>query len=231
MDAVIFDFDGVIIDSEPLHLAAYRAVLAPLGVQLDEQDYCARYLGLNDRDCFEAVFADRGRAVPDLGPLIASKAILVRQGLAHVAAMPGACELIRQLAAASVPVGICSGALRDEILLPLRALGIASCIADIVSTEDVRRGKPDPEGYALSLLRLGRNVGRPLTPSRVVVVEDAPPGIAAAAAIGMPVLAVTNSYGAAALGAAQRIVASLADITLADLDVWLHGRRREEHRP
>lgn len=221
MDAVIFDFDGVVIDSEPLHLAAYRAVLAPLGIELSEGDYYARYLGLDDRDCFAAIFAVRGHGTAkmdsQIDALIAQKTQLVCQALRGVSAMPGACELIRQ-AAAVVPVGICSGGLRDEILQAVAALGIGSCIADIVSAEDVRHGKPDPQGYALSLDHLARHARRPLQPSRVIVVEDAPPGIAAARALGLCVLAVTNSYSASHLASAQHIVPTLRDVTLADLD-------------
>ncbi len=223
MDALVFDFDGVIVNSEPIHLQAYQQVLGPLGIELGEQEYYRRYLGFSDRDCFAALFADRGRgraADAEIDALIAAKTQhILRTFATTVQPLPGARELIHAAAAAAVPVAICSGGLRDEIEQAASTIGVASCIGQIVAAEDVRRGKPDPEGYRLTLERLSLAAGRPMQAERCVVVEDAPPGIEAAKAVGYRVLAVTNSYGRDALRAADRIVSTLDDVTLADLEV------------
>jgi beta-phosphoglucomutase len=229
MDALIFDFDGVVVDSEPIHFAGFRRVLRTAGIELTEEDYYSLYLGYDDHDCFEAVGRNTGVELTDrrIAELTAAKTQWVKQALAEtIQPLPGAVELIRAAAAAGVPLAICSGALREEIELASRTVGIDTCIATIVAAEDVARGKPDPEGYLLACRQLGRTPpedGSPpaCRPERCVVVEDSPAGIEAGKGAGMAVLAVTNSYPADQLAAADRIVASLADVSLAALEELL----------
>jgi len=224
VDALIFDFDGVVVDSEPVHLACFQRVLATIGVALTREDYYEKYLGFDDHDCFAAAARAAGADVTEerIAELTAAKTDLVRRAFAEsVQPMPGAVELIRSAAAAGVPVGVCSGALREEIVQAARAVGVLEHFATIVSAEDVPRGKPDPAGYRLALDRLARAAGRPLRAGRCVVVEDAPAGIDAARGAGMRVLAVTSSYPAEALQAAERVVDSLADVKLPELDELL----------
>jgi len=220
LDALIFDFDGVVVDSEPVHFAAFGQVLRERGLDLAREDYYSRYLGFDDHDCFRAVGADRGRPFGEdqIARMIAEKTRLVQQAFARsIQPLSGAVELIRSAAGTRLPVGVCSGALREEIVLASRTVGVLDCFAAIVSAQEAPAGKPDPSGYRLTLQLLSQKAGRVLLPARTVVVEDAPAGIAAARAAGMKVLAVTNSYPPAELERADRVVSSLAQVTLADL--------------
>lgn len=214
------DFDGVVVDSEPVHLACFQRVLSEEGMVLTAEDYYAKYLGYDDRDCFLAVARDQGRPLKrPLEALIAAKTALVQQALSEsIQPLPGAVELIRSARAAGVPVAVCSGALRKEIELASAAVEVLDCFTVIVSAEDVSAGKPDPQGFRLVLERLAAACGRPIRPQCSVAVEDSPAGIAAARAAGMKVLAVTNSYPPQRLQDAQRVVASLTEVNLADLD-------------
>ena len=224
-EAILFDFDGVIVDSEPIHLAGLQQVLSPLGVELSRENYYARYLGLNDRDCLEAVARHTGiaLAVDATERLIAAKTRFVQSVFAReVRALPGAVEFIRDAHARGIPLAICSGALRDEIRLAAGTIGVLDYFQVIVPAEDVICGKPDPAGYRLALERLSACHGRPLDARRTLVVEDAPAGVEAALASGMRVLAVATSFDAGLLGRAHRVVHSLADVSIERLteEVW-----------
>ena len=217
LDALIFDFDGVVVDNEPVHLRCFQEALRPLGVELTRTDYYGRYLGYDDHDCFAAVLRDQGRDHTEalLAELTRRKTQVIKQAYAEsVQPQPGAVELIRSAAAAGLPLAVCSGALREEIDLAARTIGVADCFTIIVSADDVAHGKPDPEGYRLALKRLAGACGRKLAAANCVVVEDAPAGIQAAKEAGMNVLAVTTSYAADQLAAADRVVNSLADVSL-----------------
>lgn len=220
MDALIFDFDGVIVDSEPIHLMGFQRVLAEAGVDMTEADYYGRYLGFDDHDCFEAVSRDKGAGftADRIRRMTAAKTAIVKEALGRSAqALPGAVALIRAAAEAGVPLAICSGALRDEIALASAAVGVGEAFEVVIAAEDVDRGKPDPQGYRRAVEALCERLARPIAPPRCVVVEDSPAGISAAKAAGTAVLGVTTSYPAAALAEADRITASLADVTLASL--------------
>ena len=223
MDALIFDFDGVIVDSEPIHLMGFQHVLAQAGVEITEAEYYERYLGYDDHDCFEAVSRDKGAdfSPEQVARMTAAKTVIVKRALGEsVQALPGAVALISAAGDAGVPLAICSGALRDEIVLALGRIGAAEMFRVIIAADDVERGKPDPEGYRLAVEALRKLHARPIDPARCVIVEDSPAGIAAGKAVGAAVLAVANSYDPGDLAEADRIVDSLADVTvelLADL--------------
>jgi len=221
IDAVIFDFDGVVVDSEPVHLACFRAVLARRGIPLTDEDYYGRYIGFDDHDCFAAVLRDSGRDADEalIAAMTAEKTAAVQAAFAEsIEPLPGALALMRAARAAGAAVGVCSGALRAEIELAARTVGALDLIDVLVAARDVARGKPDPEGYLLTMRRLGEKGGRPIDPAATWVIEDAPAGIDAAKAAGCRVLAVTNSYAPDALAAADRVADRLDDVTLADLD-------------
>ncbi|MHC4563285.1 MAG: HAD family hydrolase [Planctomycetota bacterium] len=220
MDAVISDFDGVIADSEPIHLVCFQQVLAERGVVLTSEDYYGKYLGVDDHDCLAAAGADHGRNFSELelSTMTAAKTLLVQQAMRErIAALPGVVDLVGALSEAGVPLAVCSGALLDEIELASTTIGVRDAFKLIVSADDVQHGKPDPEGYQLAMARLGEATGKALDPAKCVVLEDSPAGIEAAKAAGMKVLAVTTSYPAGALQAADRIVASLEKVTPDDL--------------
>ena len=211
--ALIFDFDGVIADDEPLHLAAFQRALASDGITITRDQYYARYLGFDDRSAIMEAFRDAG-ATPSAAQLRTVLAAKAEQFLALVRAgapiFPGVPAFVRG-AAARVPLAIASGALRHEIELILAQAGLADCFAAIVSAEDVREGKPSPEGFLLALERL-RARRTDLTPERCLVIEDSQPGLEAARRAGMRCLAVTSSYPAAALGGADLVVGTLEDV-------------------
>lgn len=227
MDCLIFDFDGVIVDSEPVHLVGFQQVLAGAGISLTSQEYYQRYLGYDDHDCFAAVLRDRGRPVsePQIRQMTADKTVLVQRAFSQsIQPMPGARELIRAAAQRKIPMAVCSGALRAEIRMAAQAVGVLDSFDVIVSAEDVRAGKPDPQGYLLAFERLQQLAGRRLSAGRSVVIEDSPAGIEAARLAGMAVLAVAGSYPPSQLRRADRVVASLAEADPDLLESLVAGR-------
>ena len=210
--ALIFDFDGVIADDEPLHLAAFQHALAAEGIALTREAYYARYLGLDDHDAVLEALREAGQGAPPerVRAVMAAKADrfldLVRGGAPVFPGVPG---FVRD-AAARVPLAIASGALRREIELILAHSGLGECFALIVSAEDVRAGKPSPEGFlrALEGLRMHR---LNLAAAECLVIEDSQPGVEGARRAGMRCLAVTNSHPAEALEGADLIVGSLEE--------------------
>jgi beta-phosphoglucomutase len=216
LKAIIFDFNGVIVDDEPLHLELFRRVLGEEGIALTDEDYHAKYLGYDDRGCFTAAFADAGK--PELATdsafiaeLIERKAGYYRQAIEESFLLfPGAVELVQTLAA-KFPLAIASGALREEIEIVLRRGGIRECFQHVIASEDVTACKPDPEGYVLALAALNASRDETIQPNECLVIEDSIAGIEAAKQAGMWCLAVTNSYDASQLSNADWIVTSLAD--------------------
>lgn len=224
--AVIFDFNGVLIDDESVHCALFQEVLAQEGVTITERDYHDRYMGYDDRGCFEAALKDAGQQAdrPRLDDLIARKARryveVAELGLRY---FPAAAETLRAISA-RWPVAINSGALRPEIEYALRRLECRDCVAAIISAEDTDRCKPDPEGYRLAFeaLRTDGEAGQnghaapaPLAPSACLVIEDTLAGIMSAKGAGMQVVGVSTTYDADQLrqAGADDVVEALADFT------------------
>jgi beta-phosphoglucomutase len=213
-DALIFDFDGIIVNTEPLHCEAFQRVLRPLGLGFSWHDYEKDYMGSDDRDAFRDYFASVGRKVEgeELAAFIAKKAAFFIE-LAHGAdPFPGVVELIRS-ASKEIKVGLCSGALRSDIEPVAKRLGIRDCFSTIVTADDVSRSKPDPASYRLAVERLG------VRADRAIAIEDTPAGIASAKGAGLRVLAVTNSHGAEHLDGADAAVESLDGLALRDVAV------------
>lgn len=224
--AIIFDFDGVIADTEPLHFAALRQVLAGIDISLTEQEYYTDYLGFDDRGCFLAALqSHRQQPSPALlGELMGRKAQAYLSAVReHLAIFPGVRELVHD-AAARYPLAIASGALRNEIELILEEAGLRKAFLHITSAEDVTRGKPAPEPFLHAMSALNRQPSQSaLTPDDCLVIEDSLPGIRAARAAGMKVLAVANTHTVQDLGEADAITHSLADTSLSDLRSRLWG--------
>jgi beta-phosphoglucomutase len=217
-EAVIFDFDGVIADTEPLHCDAFQRVLAPLGIRFTWEEYVETYMGFDDRDAFREAFRANGQRPDDrrLAELVDAKS-RVFQGILRegVTAYPGVVATVESLHACGVPLAICSGALRSDIDPILARLGIAHCFLHVVTADDVRRGKPDPEGYLLSYRRLSASrPGWVSSPALCLAVEDTPAGVEAAKRAGLAVLGITNSYPAAGLVEADYIADTLVDVRL-----------------
>ncbi len=218
--AVIFDFDGVITDSEILHFRAFNTVLASHGFELSKHEYYKDYLGLSDKDCFKALIGEGRLPVQEshIPALIQQKTQLFEK-LARTEGkiIEGVREFLALLTKSQVPIAICSGALRPEIELILEEAGLRDGFDVNDSAEEVHRGKPDPEGFLLALQKLNEVWPDPIAPECCIVVEDSHWGLQAARAAGMHTIAVTNTYDAAQLKQADKVVHRLDDLTLGDL--------------
>lgn len=211
--ATLFDYNGVLADDEIVHLEAFRDALGPLGISVSQQEYVERYLGFDDRGAFRAILSDHGRtpSEQEIAELIVQKKPLYFARAARsLPTFAGAAELVRRRAACG-PVGVVSGALRDEILLGLEQLGVAALVQHVVSAEDTRECKPDPEGYVLGIEQLSAELG-PAKARQALVIEDSIAGVEAAKAAGLVCAAVTHSYGQAELERAG------ADVVVQSLD-------------
>jgi HAD superfamily hydrolase (TIGR01509 family) len=209
MVSTLFDFDGVLVDTEPLHLAAFRAVLAARGVTITDEAYAAKYLGFDDAGAFRAMLRDAGREPTEqlVAQLIEEKnPAFMALAARELRVFPGAVDLVRRRAASGT-IGIVSGALEREIRFCLEKMGVAGAVRFIVSAERTRAGKPDPEGYLLALDELAR-AG---TSTKAVVVEDSISGIEAAKRAGLRCVAVASSY------AKEELVRAGADAVVTDL--------------
>lgn len=224
MRAIIFDFDGVIADTEPLHYAGLRRTLEDIGITLTESDYYANYLGFDDRGCVLAALQANGRPITQehVHDLMKKKAVAYLDSIKdHLVIFPGVCEFVRT-AGARYPLAIASGALRQEIELILEQAGIRNAFLHITSAEDVSRGKPDPQPFQYALAGLTQQ--RPalaLQAGSCLVIEDSLPGIRAAKSAGMKVLAVANTHTVQDLHEAHAITHSLAETQLTDLEARL----------
>lgn len=213
LKAIIFDFDGVISNSEPAHFATFQRVLAEEGIQISLADYYQRYLAYDDRGAFTLAFRDANRVLSDLHRLIERKAQLFRN-LDEVTIYSDAVRFIRTRAV-DYPRAINSGARREEIERTLSSAGLTDYFPIIVSTEDVERCKPDPEGYLLALERIKTHYGLKLEPEECLAIEDSTGGISSAIAAGMKCVAVANTYSIEQLRSteATAVVASLDELT------------------
>jgi len=217
LEAVVFDFDGVIADSEPLHFQSFRDVLAAENIALTESEYYERYLGLSDRAAFRAVSDQRGTAWSDRQTveLMGRKAARFEE-LERDAQLifPAADRLVRQ-AASVVPIAVASGARRVEILRILDRADLTRCFAAVIAVEDVAAGKPAPDPY-LRALTLLRGAGIPALAARhCIAIEDSRWGLQSARAAGLRTVAVTNTYGKSALAdVADVVIESLEDMNL-----------------
>ncbi len=193
--ATLFDFNGVLVDDELVHLEAFRDTVRPLGIEITQQDYFEKYLGFDDAGAFEALLTAAGLAAPRqrIGELIELKRPhYMRRAREGLRTFPGAAQLIRERAAVG-PVAVVSGALTSEIEFGLEHLGVRECVGRIISAEDTRVSKPDPEGYQMGIDYLRGLLGEGA--SRALVFEDSLDGIAAAKAAQLPCVALCHSYG------------------------------------
>jgi len=220
LQAIVFDFDGVIADSEPLHLRAFQQILAEERIELSAADYYSRYIGYDDVGLFQALAVDRAVTMTDrqVTELVARKGVRLQQMLHddHVL-FPGAVEFIRT-AAAEVPIAIASGALKPEILSIIEAAGIDELFTTIVAAGDTPQSKPSPAPYRLAFEQLRAKSGRELDPRRCVAIEDSRWGLESAQGAGLRCVGVTNSYPANELPQAELVVSGLEALTLTALD-------------
>jgi HAD superfamily hydrolase (TIGR01509 family) len=217
--AILFDFNGVVIDDEPIQMRIYQEILAEADIALTEEDYMSS-LGMDDMTFIGAAFERAGKTPETNQALAISQAKTAKWHDAvadHVPLFPDIENFIRKCAQ-EFTLGIVSMARRDEILHILDRSGLADCFTVVVSAEEVDRPKPDPQCYRRGFrqIDLARIADRhlPLIHGECVVIEDAPPGVIAAKAADLPVLGVTNTVSAEQLRAAG------ADWVAKDLNDW-----------
>ncbi len=218
--AVIFDFDGVIVDTERLHYEALNQILEPMGLGFPWHIYVRDLIGFDDRGAFEAVLkkARQPFSPAEIQQLVERKAITFqhRVGVEPPDPFPGSVELIRRLAG-RLPLGLCSGALRSDIAPVFSALGLDGAFDVLVTADDVRYSKPDPACYRLAVRKLGQRHGIELNPAHCLAIEDTPAGIQAARGARLRVLALTNSYDGAYLDQADHVRDTLVGLDLDEL--------------
>lgn len=202
---VIFDMDGVLVDSAGAHLQSWRVLAEENGASVTSDQVAASF-GQQNRDIvpilFGSVAQSRLTALADRKEQIYRD--LVRE---HPPIVEGAASLVRSLYEMEIGLAIGSSAPRANIDLMLSAMGISDCIEVIVSGDDVTRGKPDPQVFSLAIEQLR------ISPSRCVVVEDAPVGIEAAKAAGARCVAVLMHHPVEAFVDADLVVAHLSDLS------------------
>jgi len=217
MVPTLFDFNGVLVDDEAVHLEAFREVLKPLGVAIDDAAYAERYLGFDDAGAFRAILTDAGHTPTDddVKRLIdAKKPVYMERIGDQLVVFDGAVDLVRRRAKHGL-VGIVSGALRHEIEHALKVMGVRDDIAFIVSAEDTTECKPDPQGYTLGSRKLQELLPKGETIRNLFAIEDSIAGIESAKSALLMCAAVTHSYPADKLYAAGAsvVVDRLADLT------------------
>ena len=215
--AVVFDFDGVIANSEPLHFRAFHDVLAGEGIPLTESEYYARYLGYNDERAFHEIGAEYGRQWDDraVAGLIARKALVMEDIERHASVLfAGAREAIQQLAR-HCPLAIASGALRAEIERKLDREQLTAHFTVIVAGDDGVPSKPAPDPYlrAVEHLAGAHSSADPLLASHCVAVEDSPWGLESAIGAGLRTVGITHTYGRDALSRADAIIDTMSMLT------------------
>ena len=220
LHAIVFDFDGVIADSEPMHLKAYQQALAEEGIALTREEYFERYLGYDDVGMLETLARDR--ALPMTGGHIT--ALVARKGEKLQAMLnggeilfPGAAAFVRS-AAAAVPIAIASGALRHEIVQIIDGAGLGDLFTTIVASGDTPESKPSPAPYRLAFEQLREAAGAHLDPKRCVAIEDSVWGLESARGAGLRCVGVTTSYAADQLAGAELIVDGLGALTIPALE-------------
>lgn len=201
--AVLFDMDGVIVDSEPLHVAAFQATLKNYGHSLSGEQYKQHFAGRTDEAGFKQYFDYIAETV-EL-PVIMDEKAKAYLALAadQLTPYPGVLEFIRDLAAHEVRLALVTGSLRAEADVVLKTFDLTDVFATVIAAEDVTDGKPSPEGY----LRGARDLS--VEPADCIIIEDAPSGVQAAKAAGIRCVAVTNTHTKEELAVATLTVEQL----------------------
>lgn len=222
--AVLFDFNGVILNDEPVHMAMFQRVLNEEGIMLSQEDYYAHYLGMDDRGCFQAVYEAHHQKLTEtkLKDLIQRKSKYYDDYIAdHIEFFPGSIDLVKN-AKKKYFTAIVSGALKHEIKFGLKKAHLDKVIDVIVAQEDVAKGKPNPEGYAEAIHQLNKKIPKKeknLIPAECLAIEDSIEGIHSAKEAGLRVAAVAHSYPATDLTQdADWVFEKVGEISLSQIE-------------
>lgn len=233
LKAIVFDFDGIVVDSEQLHYQAFMDAARPLGIRMSYDQYVDQLIGYDDCDAFRVMLAMAQGAEPANGPqsymgddrsvaqLKTEKATAFQRLVASgIEPIPGAVELIQQ-ASTQMPLAISSGATRQDIDLMLSVIGLADSFSAIVSADDVARSKPDPQSYVMAVQALAAKYGDlDLQATQCLAIEDTAAGIEAARAAGLWALGVTTTSPMDRLHRAHRTIESMVGLTVDQLSRW-----------
>jgi beta-phosphoglucomutase-like phosphatase (HAD superfamily) len=234
--AIIFDLDGTLVDTEPLHFAAFNEALAPLKIAIPREDYWARLIGYDDQGCFEIVLRERfGTASADeINTLIRRKTGIYQRLITGGNLLyPGALEFVRQCAE-RFPLALATGTLADEAEHLLAQTGLRDSFIEIVAAEHVSQGKPSAMPFVAALERLNKALracpstaarfaalAKPLEPgqsgitaAQCLAIEDSVAGVTSARRAEMKVLALTHTARPAELSQADLVFDSFEAINL-----------------
>lgn len=200
LKAILFDFNGVIINDEPLHEKLLSQILVEENLRPKPEEFWEVCVGRSDRACITELFSRRGRVLTEqqLTDLIARKSEYYRRQLEELEKLPsypGIEDLIFQARSAQLKLGVVSGAMLSEIELVLERLNLKQHFVAIVAGDQIPTSKPDPTGYLLAVERLNQQFpDLSLKPQECLAIEDTFPGIEAARRAGMKVVGVANTY-------------------------------------
>lgn len=214
IDTIIFDFDGIILDSEPLHFQAWKTTVNRLGIALDYNEYIENYTGQRDRDMIPRLLSDKKvkLSASEMEALVQTKINeykKITQTMTEPPMVPDFDRFLSDLHQRFTNIGICSGSYRPDIdnaLVALQKGRFKPYFKTIVTAEDIQEGKPSPEGYLLAAKRLERQ------PEHCVVIEDSPQGIKAARAAGMLVIGMLTSFSRERLSEADILVENYQEL-------------------
>lgn len=213
-DAVIFDFDGVIFHSEPIHLEACNNVLQSYGISIEEKLYYEKYVGLSDHEMFPLIFNGIKRVFnsEEVTQVVKEKIAEYKKlinSLPLLSVDPNLINLLDLLKINDKKIAICSGVTREEIDIILAKLAngkLQSYFDTIISIDNVSQGKPSPDGYLLTAKSLN------VQPQQCLVIEDTPHGIQAAKSAGMYTFGLAGTLPEFKLQSADKVIFSLADL-------------------
>ena len=200
LKAVLFDFNGVIINDEAIHRELIDEVLISENLRSKPTDYRQFCLGRSDRACLDQLLKNRGRFVTEnyLTELVNRKAQAYQQRLEALEKLPiypGLEGFINRLRMRELKLGVVSGSIRSEVELVLTRAGVAESFSVIVAGDDITASKPEPDGYLLAVERLNQQYPHlNLQPSECLAIEDTPAGIQAAKLAAVPVVGVAHTY-------------------------------------
>jgi len=222
--AIIFDMDGVICDSEPLHMQAFQQVLQAQGIVVTDQEYYDKYLAHDDRGSFAAALKDHGQAGLDaqqMQSLIVRKSkifdVMMKEGLVIY---PGA-DVFARRASAQYALALATGARRLEAEFVLKKAKIRDVFAAVVSADDVKLGKPEPEAFERALAQLNQmrlHETPEIKAAEVAVIEDSPRCIRTVKRLGMKAVGMATSYKAEELREADLVINTFVGFSLQTIE-------------
>ncbi|UCB42213.1 MAG: HAD family phosphatase [Dehalococcoidales bacterium] len=216
--AVIWDMDGVIVDTAPYHEEAWRETFQKRGVEFTDEDFRRSFGQRNDTIISGVLGNTPSRKTIDV--IANDKETNFRRKIRQrIEPLPGVIQLLSALAAGGFRQALATSAPLQNVRQIIKDLGIEGYFGGIVTEKDVTEGKPGPQGFLLAARKLG------VEPEDCIIIEDAVVGVTAAKRAGMDCVAVTNTHRRSRLREADLIVDSLEDVTVTDLEALLSRPR------